>query len=292
MAAATVTLGLRPPRFGPALRRSRVPYGSLAVSVVAHMVLMIAVIVAAVTWRPAANKTYVVNLVPAVAALGTPRPEPALPPRAADVTPPAPKPKAAELPAPREQPPPREMPPRDMPPRDMPPRTAALPDRALPPRAPALPRPGDKELPNVASATKPVPTPAPTQAPPTPAPREAPPSSPPLGTATGSPQGAGTVTLNVADFPYAWYIQAIHRKIQERWEGRAIEGRQPEIIFEIERNGRLRRVMVGKTSGNSAYDQLAMRAISEANPFPELPQGFEKPTLTVGLQFIYDPRTR
>jgi protein TonB len=153
---------------------------------------------------------------------------------------------------------------------------------------PALPRPGEKELPQVATAAKPapaVPTPI------TPARRE-PPSAPPPGSPTGMAQGAGMVTLNVSDFPFAWYIQAIHRKIQERWEGRAIEGRQPQVIFEIDRNGQLRRVTVGKTSGNSAYDQLAMRAISEANPFPPLPEGFAKPTLTVGLQFIYDPRAR
>ncbi len=276
MAAAIMTLGLRPQRFGPALRRFRIPYGSLAVSAVAHVVLIAGIVAGAAAWRTAPTRTYVVNLVPAVAALGAPRPEPTLPPRMAEPVLPA-RPTPAELPA-RNQPSLRELPPaRDLPPaREMPPREALL-------------RPGDKELPSMPSASpKPSPVlPAPT----TPA-RVEPPSAPPIGSPTGSPQGAGTVTLNVADFPYAYYIQLIHRKIQERWEGRAIEGRQPEIIFEIERNGRLRRVAVGKTSGNSAYDQLAMRAISEANPFPPLPEGFVKPTLTVGLQFIYDPRAR
>jgi hypothetical protein len=32
--------------------------------------------------------------------------------------------------------------------------------------------------------------------------------------------------------------------------------------------------------------------VGDANPFPPLPPGFGKPTLTVGLQFIYDPRAR
>jgi protein TonB len=100
------------------------------------------------------------------------------------------------------------------------------------------------------------------------------------------------VTLSVSDFPYAWYIQAIHRKIQERWDGRAIDGRQPEVFFEIGGDGQLRGVEVRTTSGNPAYDQLAMRAIRDANPFPPLPTGFGKPTLKVGLQFIYDARAR
>jgi periplasmic protein TonB len=276
MAAAVMTLGMGTQRIGPALRRFRVPLGPLALSTIAHVALIVGVVAGAAIWRTTPTKTYVVNLVPAVAAVGVPRQEPVLPPRPTD--PALPK----ELPAARELPPMREMPARDLPSR-----SAALPDRTPPP-TPALPRPGDKELPSVASAPKP----APVLPPPTTPARVEPPSSPPIGSPSGSPQGAGAVTLNVADFPYAWYIQAVHRKIQERWEGRAIEGRQPEIIFEIERNGRLRRVAVGKTSGNSAYDQLAVRAISEANPFPALPDGFEKPTLTVGLQFVYDPRAR
>src|SRR5712692_7503678 len=280
MSAAIMTLGLRPPRFGPALRRFRIPYGPLAVSAIAHVVLIVGIIAGAAAWRTAPTKTYVINLVPAVAALGTPRPEPVLPPRTTEPVPPS-RPTPTELPA-RELPSARELPPT----REMPPRNVALPERAVPPREPALPRPGDKELPSVASAApKPAPVLPPPPTPTAPA-RVEPPSSSPVGSPIGSAQGAGTVTLNAADFPYAWHIRIIHQKIQQRWEGRAIEGRQPEVIFEIERNGRLRRVTVGKTSGNSAYDQLAVRAISDATPFPELPQGFEKPTLTVGLQFI------
>jgi TonB family protein len=119
-----------------------------------------------------------------------------------------------------------------------------------------------------------------------------PPPPAPLGHIAGSAQGVGAVTLSVSDFPYAWYIQAIHRKIQERWEGHAMDGQQPEVIFEIGGDGRLRRLAIGKTSGNPAYDQVAMRAVDDANPFPPLPTGFKKPTLTVGLQFIYDARGR
>src|SRR2546425_4137207 len=153
-----------------------------------------------------------------------------------------------------------------MPVRDLPSRSAALPDRTP---TPALPRPGDKELPSVASAPKP----APVLPPPTAPARVEPPSSPPIGSPTGSPQGAGAVTLNVADFPYAYYIQLIHRKIQERWEGRAIEGRQPEIIFEIERNGRLRRVAGRQTPGDGAHEQPPARGGSAAKPLSPPPPG-------------------
>ncbi|MGH2393866.1 MAG: energy transducer TonB, partial [Candidatus Limnocylindria bacterium] len=134
----------------------------------------------------------------------------------------------------------------------------------------------------------------PTAAPPTaatPAP-EPPPPPPPAGQPTGALQGLGSLSLNVSDFPYTWYIQAVHRKIHERWAGQAIHGRQPEVIFEIARDGKLKGVSVSKTSGNPAYDQFAVRAVAGASPFPPLPQGFEKPVLTIGLQFIYDSSAR
>jgi TonB family protein len=193
-------------------------------------------------------------------------------------------------------------------------------DRELPKLADKeLPRPDNRELPPSAPRRGPIEPPsrrerptllarAPSDLPQTrempaapprtvsdalPAKREVPlPPPAPLGQAAGSTHGAGAVTLSVSDFPYAWYIQAIHRKIQENWQGRALDGRQPEVIFEIGVDGQLRRVSIGKTSGNAAYDQIALRAVGDANPFPPLPREFGKPTLTVGLQFIYDPRTR
>src|SRR3989442_4434737 len=259
MAAAAMTPGAGPQRFGPALRRFRVPFGPLALSTIAHIVLIVGVVVGATIWRRAPTKTYVVNLVPAVAAVGVPRPEPVLPPR--------PNEPAA---APRELPSARELPPvRDMPVRDLPSRSAALPDRTP---TPALPRPGDKELPSVASA----PRPATVLPPPTAPARVEPPSSPPIGSPTGSPQGAGAVTLNVADFPYAWYIQAVHRKIQERWEGRAIEGRQPEVIFEIERNGRLRRGAARPAAGGPAAPPPPPPGGTGPGPSSPLPPGHYK----------------
>lgn len=286
MPSAAMTLGLRPhPRLGPALRRSHLPVAPLALSAGAHLVLVVALIAGAAAWRATQTKTYVVNLVPAVAAVGLPQgtTAPDLPPRIAP-----PPPRAPEKSTPKELPPPAPAP--TLPERATASSSASLPDRSSTPRAPALPRSGEKELPAVPSATTPKspPTPAPTTG--TPPPPRA--MAPPLGQAAGASQGAGAVTLNVSDFPYAYYIQAIHRKIQERWEGRAIEGRQPEIIFEIGRDGQLRRMSVGKSSGNPAYDQVAMRAINEANPFPPLPDGFDKSSLTVGLQFIYDARAR
>ena len=153
---------------------------------------------------------------------------------------------------------PAPAPPPDLPARspslpELPARTPALPERATPPRPAPAPRAGDKELPPIASAATP-PAPAPT--PPAPAPsvtsRAEPPAppAPALGRPSGSAQGSGAVTLNVSDFPFAWYLAAVQRKVTERWEGRALQGRQPVVTFEIARDGQVSNVAIKDSSGN------------------------------------------
>jgi TonB family protein len=263
--------------FGPALGRLRLPVRSTLVSVAFHGAFVGAVLWGNAVWGDNQSKPVIVNLVPTVAAVGAPPGLPGLPPRPEELPPPRPTP--TDLP---QREPPRDLPARDLPGRDVRP---SLPDRSLLPRAPGMPRPSDKEPPTTASAR---PAPA-APAPPAPPPAASASPAPPLGQSTGSPQGVGALTLNVTDFPYAWYIAAIHRKIKERWDGYALAGQQPAVVFEIARDGGLKRVVVDKSSGNPYYDQTAVRAVTEANPFPPLPADFKKPTLTVGLQFAYDP---
>lgn len=278
MSTATMTLGWPPrPRLGPALRRFQLPYRSLAMSAAVHVALAIALVVGAAAWRASTPKPYFVTLAPAVAAVGLPqgRSTPSLPPRVMEPLPRTSKTESEETSAPAAPLPPRSR------------ESAGLPSRGLPPRSAALPRAGEKELPSVTSGGAAKATPTPTTTPAAP-----PPPAAPLGAVTGSAQGSGAVTLSVSDFPYALYLRQLTAKIQEQWEGKGIPGRQPEIIFEVGRDGQLRRLVVGKTSGNAAYDQVALRAVNNANPFPPLPEAFPKSTLTVGLQFVYDPSMR
>jgi protein TonB len=288
MSTATVMLRLRArPRLGPALGRTQLPVASIILSAVFHGGLVAAFVLAAELWPPQESKIYVINLVPAVAAVGQPdarrtqSPTPQAP-RPPDPAPPAERPTPApELPA---RPP--ELPAR---PAELPARSAALPDRdlparTLPPREAAAPRPSEKELPPITGAVakaSPSPAPIPT------AQRQVP--QPQAGRPNGSPQGSGAVTIDV-DFPYAWYIQAVHRKVSQNWDGQAREGTQPVIMFEIERNGQVGRVSVEKTSGNAVYDQVAVRAIQNSTPFPELPADFKAPLIRVHLSFGFAPR--
>ena len=266
---------------GPALGRVPIPVTATVISAIVHGALAAAVIISAGLWTARQPKTYVVNLVPAIAATGSPagRPAPPLPPRPDDVARRAAATRPTDLPV-------RETPSPQMPTREAR-TTSGLPDRTLPSRAPALPRAGDKALPTVPSTptTTPVPVPAPT-VPPRPETAAAP-TPPPLGRPTGSALGSGAVTLNVSDFPFAWYLSAVHRKVTAEWSARALEGRQPVAVFEIGRNGQVTKLSIEKSSGNPYYDQAALRAITGANPFPPLPEEFKEPFLRVHLGFNF-----
>ena len=276
-----MTPRLRPPK-GPALHGGPLPVTATVLSLLTHALLGVAIVVAATQWSTRQTKTYVVNLVPAVAAVGRPEGRPALPPRAEEA-PAQPPQKTSELPE-RERPRPAA----PSAPPELPTRAPSLPDRALPertlpPRAPGAPRPSEKELPQAASATPPAPTPSAT----TPVPRAAEPPEASLGQRSGAAQGAGAVTVTASDFPFAWYIAAVQRKINANWDQWAQPGRQPIAVFAIDREGRISGLAIDKPSGNSYYDQKALRAINDAVPFPPLPAEWSKPVLTIKIGFSF-----
>jgi TonB family protein len=227
-------------------------------------------------WRP--EKVQVVNLVPMVAAVGTPNAPaaPALPARPhAPVAPRAPEPD----PEPKATTAPREAPRREAPSLPAPSLPTAKP---LPPRSTALPRPGEKELPPLA-------------APPSGSPRgektaetSRPPETASLGAPTGSVTGAGALTLDVSDFPYAWYLRQVLQKVEQEWQRQNQPNdppQKPQVYVEIQRDGSIKPPAIHKSSGNSFYDNAALRAVMAASPFPRLPDDWTKPSLRILFTF-------
>jgi TonB family protein len=304
------------------------------VSAVAHALAAAALVLAVGIWGRE-PRVYVVNLVPAVAALGTPagltvapatpaRPRPPAREEARQAKAPAPRQtpppaKRAEAPpAPRQTPPPASPPeaapaPSQTPPPPSPPEAAPAPREAPPappaalpelsPREPrvatrpaALPRPGEKELPPLTASAgrRPPPAVAPQRSPeerPRPA-SAAPAAVPPipLGRPTGAPAGVASLSLEVSDFPFTYYLRQVQQKVSERWVPPAREsepGRRAVILFEIHRDGQVTNPHVEKTSGNPWYDQSALRAVLDATPFPPLPQEFPAESLRVHFGFDF-----
>ena len=267
--------GLRRP--GPALRRPRLPLAAIGFSTVLHVVVFggMAAFVMWGGWRP--EKVQVVNLVPMVAAVGTPNAPaaPTLPARPrAPVTPRAPEPE----PEPKATTAPREAPKREAPSLPAPSLPAA---RPRPPRA-TLPRPGEKELPPL--ATPPVGTPRGEKT----AESARPPETASLGAPTGTVTGAGALTLDVGDFPHAWYLRQVLQKVESEWQRQNQPNdpqQKPQIYVEILRDGSIRPPAIHKTSGNAFYDNAALRAVMGAGPFPKLPDDWTKPSLRILFTF-------
>lgn len=280
-------LRLTPRMPGPALTRSRLPFAAVVVSTLGHAALL-AGLLAAIWWgERTATKVYTVNLIQAVPAVGlatgttrTPAPPPI----------PAPAPMPARPEPAKREPPPRE-------PVNLPHR--ALPDRALPaprplPRAPAIIRPGEKDLPAVAPPGErrvaALPSPPVRAVGPPVETRAAPPV--PAGQPGGSVAGSGALSLDVSDFPHAWYLRQVLQKVEDRWQRQnqaAEPSDKPLILVEIQRDGSIRPPRIEKTSGNAFYDQAALRAIADASPFPPLPQEWSRPSLKVMFRFELRP---
>jgi TonB family protein len=298
---------------GPALTGGRMPVASVTLSIVVHLGLMIAMVIAVATAVRERPKPMMVQLVPAIAALGSPRGDATAPP---ELTP-RPEPAAA----PQAEPAPQALPPRPAtrpttpvvdtpaPPRPLPLPAAVLPSRerpretltlaepsALPQRATtvaARPRfeQSVRELPalpaaSVSTASNPLPSPLVAKAAPQAGVASAMPRA--LGRADGSPRGSGTVTAE-GDFPYAWYIAAIQRKISEQWQEKALPGQQPIVVFEIGREGQviIGQLAIDKSSGNTRYDRIALQAIEAAKPFPPLPAEYPHSLLRLNVSFAY-----
>jgi periplasmic protein TonB len=266
--------------YRPAHGQARLPLAAILLSVLFH-VLFFAIAASLAMWaawtRP---KTYVVNLVPMIAAVGLPNapPAPSAPARA-----PAP-PAAAPAPTPSRETAPRE--PVAKEPARLPEPSFSTP--RLPPRAAAALRPGEKELPPLAGQR--MASAAPSSKPEKVDKSENRPGpSAALGQVTGSPVGVGALSANASDFPHAWYVRQVIQKVEAEWkrQNRLSEPPQrPLLYFEIQRNGAIKLPTVKESSGNPIYDQAALRAVVDAGPFPPLPQDWVRPSLGLELRFF------
>jgi len=235
------------------------PLRALVVSVLGHVVVVAALVAFALSGGFEQTTVQVVNLFPAVAAVGTPTAKSAVPPTR--TLPPVPSPTPVREPERQVK------------------EAAKVAEPSLPSRSVAS-RAGERDLPPLGSPSE---RRGKASVEPT-----ARPAAAPLGTQTGSIAGQGTMTLDVTDFPHAWYLRQVLQKVEERWQtqNRPTEPPQkPRIYVEIMRDGSIAPPRIEQSSGSTYYDRAALRAISEASPFPPLPSDWSKPALRVLFNF-------
>jgi TonB family protein len=104
----------------------------------------------------------------------------------------------------------------------------------------------------------------------------------------GLPVISGPV-VDIPDFEYDYYLGLIRSKVDNRWSQPVTykQMKQTLVDFIIHRDGKIDNVGVAESSGDSYFDQTAVRAVSLSNPFPPLPRGYKEDFLKVRYRFIF-----
>ena len=175
-------------------------------------------------------------------------------------------------------------------------RRRSSPAAARPTRATPVPKPETEEPKPVATAPPEIAAPtrqssedamaAPDQKK-TPRPTPVPASAPSSG--SGLSVGGGTDRQMAgipSDFHFAYYVQQMLALIESRWYKPVVPADTRALVrFTIDRDGRLSRIELESSSGNSSFDRAALRSLYAANPLPPLPPAYMKQSLTVHLTF-------
>jgi protein TonB len=179
-----------------------------------------------------------------------------------------------------------------------------------PPDEPKRPDPVRPPAAKVPEMTVPVPNKAPTKSPPPPkvaqAPDDARGRTPTRGAETragsavaetgargqgfglssGGGQGSGS-RLDVADFCCPDYIVLMVERVRANWNARAEVPGLAIVKFTIQRDGTITGAEVERSSGFTALDIAALRAVVGTRQLTPLPAAYPNPSLGVHLNFEY-----
>jgi colicin import membrane protein len=123
------------------------------------------------------------------------------------------------------------------------------------------------------------------------------------GTGTGSGSGGGPIIGgppgdssgggSLLESKLNDYYGTIWVKIKKEWTlpeniPKGEKSLEAIIVVIVERGGKIQKSWFEKRSGNALYDQMAMRAIRKAEPFPPIPEEFTDNTFEIGIRFHPD----
>ncbi|OFV92668.1 MAG: hypothetical protein A3G76_02405 [Acidobacteria bacterium RIFCSPLOWO2_12_FULL_65_11] len=107
-----------------------------------------------------------------------------------------------------------------------------------------------------------------------------------FGLSSGGGPGSGSA-LDVTDFCCPDYLTVMVERIKANWNQRQEVAGQALVKFTVRRDGQIQDVELETSSGYTTLDLAAQRAILFTRQFPPLPAAFPNPTLTVHLNFEY-----
>ena len=108
-----------------------------------------------------------------------------------------------------------------------------------------------------------------------------------FGLSTGGGTGTGSRLDITGDFCCPDYILLMVEKIRSNWNSKVDAVGETMVMFTILRDGRLVEPRTERSSGYSALDLSAVRALVYTRQLPALPEAYPNPSLTVHLSFEY-----
>jgi TonB family protein len=103
------------------------------------------------------------------------------------------------------------------------------------------------------------------------------------GLALGS--GSGMLSLDTANFPYAYYLKQVTGRIEENWIRPQGNLGRVVVYFRIKRDGTIIEPQIHESSHSKSVDLLAAGAVRRSEPFPPLPIEFGGDYLGIYLCF-------
>lgn len=120
------------------------------------------------------------------------------------------------------------------------------------------------------------------------------PANGPYTMSAGGAQGGFGFTGSGGDFgsQFAWYVQAVQRKVTENWlkyevDPRITDAKRVYLTFDIAHDGHPMHVEIEQSSGVPSLDQSAIRALQRIDTFGPLPANYSGSKVSVEFWFDY-----
>jgi protein TonB len=83
------------------------------------------------------------------------------------------------------------------------------------------------------------------------------------------------------------YANLVIQRVTDKWLTNGLAANSPIVVvtFDIMRDGSVRNARVAQTSGSNSLDYSALRAVTDAAPFPPLPSNYSGSSTNVELRF-------
>ncbi len=100
--------------------------------------------------------------------------------------------------------------------------------------------------------------------------------------------GAGVGVNSAFGNQFGAYADLVVQRVTQKWDTSGLAGQHlpmAVITFKISRDGSVKNPQVAQHSGNSTLDFSALRAVTDAGPFPPLPSNYSGGEADVELRF-------